>query len=66
MVMTQGCNLEALPKEPQFRTQMKDFPKNHLSELHLLKAKNLFLVLQFYEFIKEINVLCQHILLELL
>ena len=41
MVMTQGCNLEALPKEPQFRTQMKDFPKNHLSELHLLKAKNL-------------------------
>merc|ERR1712156_276304 len=39
MVMTQGCNLEALPKNPQFRCQMLDFPENCLSELHLFKGQ---------------------------
>ena len=39
MVMTQGCNLEALPKDPQMRIQMLDFPKSCLSELHLFKGQ---------------------------
>ena len=39
MIMTEACNLEALTKEPQFRIQMKDFPKSHLSDLHLFKRQ---------------------------
>jgi hypothetical protein len=39
--MIDSCNLEALPKEPQFRIHMKDFPKSSLTDLHLFKGQKL-------------------------
>ena len=41
MVMIASCNLEALPKEPQFRIHMKDFPKSSLPDLHLFRGQKL-------------------------
>ena len=41
MVMIAACNLEALPKEPQFRIHMNDFPKSSLPDLHLFRGQKL-------------------------
>ena len=41
MVMIASCNLEALPKEPQFRIHMNDFPKSSLPDLHLFRGQKL-------------------------
>ena len=41
MIMTDACNLEALPKDPQFRVQMKDFPEESLADLHLFRGQKL-------------------------